>query len=195
MMAEVWRDVCGIESIPITREEEQRLRNAGRNMVGALRIIERPTGPAKAHEFLVGQLVAQGAKRHGFKRALRDTFPIFRTDHERCNDGDCLCAETGGHEAEENLDWFTYAPDAFTLTPDEVCIYEVEVSSHLPAEKLHAYAELWDLLDYYEEAFCRLFRVDTKGVIQEVDLPQVALDMGRESGHRADDDELEDDDG
>lgn len=159
---ETWRQLGGIETIPIPPEEEQRLRDAGRNMIGALRVVQRPPGPAKAHEFLVGQLVGQGAKTAAFRQALIDTFGL---DEEGCLD-----------EGERFEEVRRLVPDAFTITKDEVCIYEVEVTSPVTIEKLFAYAELWAVLDCDHTAFCRLFVINFNGDTREVDLPSVHLD-------------------
>ena len=184
-MSDFNREMMGIETIPMPPAEEQRLRDAGRKIVGALSIRQRPPGPAKAHEFLVGQLVGQGALVNGFKKALVDTF----------GDGEPCGEEPGcGCENDDGLGFIDIKPDAFTITEDEVCIYEVEVTSHLTERKLKQYAILWDVLDYYHSAFCRLFRIGSDGSMHEVDLPAAcfAASPGADDDDDGDDDEDED---
>jgi hypothetical protein len=164
------RHLSGIETIPIPPEEEQRLREAGRNITGALKVIQRPTGPAKAHEFIVGQLVAQGAQTSRFLEALERTFPFEDDPADEPDDDTPL-------PGLPEFDYFECVrgirPDAYTITPDEVCIYEVEVTSPISAEKLDRYAELWGILDNDHSAFCRLFAINARGDMQEIDLPEL----------------------
>jgi hypothetical protein len=152
------RQQMGIEDIPILPEEEQRLRDAGRKIVGKLSIHVRPSGDAKAHEFLIGQLVGQGAIVRNFCGELRKRFG------ERCDP----MVDNG--KEHEDFQWLQIKPDAFTITDDEVCIYEVDVTSPASMEKLDSYAHLWWELDDIS-VLCRLFVVDARGSMREIDLP------------------------
>lgn len=126
-----------------------------------LRTLTPPPRGASAHAFLVGQLVAQGAKTKGFAAALRRSFGRPEVCEECC----------GGTHHGDDFGFVAVRPDAFTVTDGEVCAYEVEVTSPLTSTKLDTYVEIWASLDE-EGVRCRLFSIDAAGMMREVDLEQ-----------------------
>jgi len=134
--------------------------------------------PGVRHEQLIDELekTIPGFQRFGFRKAVYEEFKPSEDDidPEELEEGKTSAQalkEAQAHVWQEIQEMLYGVPDGFCIDKSTltITIYEVEVTGRVADDKLAAYSQGWDWLDFWGWTF-KLMLVDAQGHQKEWDL-------------------------